>query len=451
MPDIDKPLPDRLPRIAFRRVLAGFSGGADSTALLRLLALARARDGFELKAVHVHHGLRGAEADGDAAFCEALCRELEVPLTVVRLSLPPDCGEGEARDARYRAFREVCRAEGCDALALAHHADDQAETLLLRLLRGSGLDGLAGMRPARPMGGITVLRPLLGFTRRELTGYLEALGQPWREDSSNQTDRYLRNRVRRELLPLMEELAPGAAVRLARTAASLAEDGDALNRLADGLRAEGGPLWLRLAPLERAPAAVRRRALRAWWAAVSGQTLKEHALSYEDTLALETLALGAPDRWLNLPGGVRVYRGANYLHLVPDDWRPPEPAVFDGDTALGGCRLTARPSAGEPGDGRRAQEVPAGWAQGLTLRTARPGDWIRPFGSGHSRPLHDYFQSRRTELPFRRAVPLLCRGDEVLLAAGLGAGDLPPWRAGEAHERLVWTGPMPWAEDKTDP
>lgn len=443
----DSTLPGRFPRIGARRILAGFSGGADSTALLRLLADARARDGFTLYAVHVHHGLRGAEADGDAAFCEALCRELAVPLTVVRLSLPPDCGEGAAREARYRAFREIYLEKGCDALALAHHADDQAETLMLRLMRGSGLTGLAGMRPERTLDGMRVLRPLLGFTRLELTDYLESLGQPWREDSTNRTGRYLRNRVRNELLPLMEALAPGASARIAQTASLLAEDEDALARSAALLLAEnGGSRWLRLDALRSAAPAIRRRALRAWWCGGASETLHEHALSSGDTQKLEALVFGEPDSWLNLPGDVRVFRGERFLHLVPGWETVPEAVPFTGSNVLNGITLTARPSEGSHGDGRLAQETPAGWADGLTLRTARTGDWIRPFGSGHSKPLNSFFQERRVERPFRNRIPLLCRGSEVLLAAGLGAGDIPPWNPAKRHERLVWTGRMPWID-----
>ena len=126
------------------RILVGFSGGADSTALLCLLLDAQPRTGFRVFAVHVNHGLRGDESDADEAFVRAFCTQHEVPLQVFRLSLSPGTGENEAREARYACFREAAQQTGADAIALAHHRDDQAETLLLHLMRGSGLDGLGG-------------------------------------------------------------------------------------------------------------------------------------------------------------------------------------------------------------------------------------------------------------------------------------------------------------------
>ena len=219
-----------LDRIAMRmgeippHVLVGFSGGCDSTALVLLLE----KKQVHLTCVHVHHGMRGEEADADEAFVRDFCRMHDLPLLVYHAQPPEHPSEGWAREARYGFFREAMEQSGAQALVLAHHSDDQAETVLQHLLRGSGLRGLCAMKRETEVQGMRILRPLLGISHHELQSALEEAGQNWREDSSNRSGRYLRNRVRNELLPLMEALAPGASARIAQTASLLAEDEDAL-------------------------------------------------------------------------------------------------------------------------------------------------------------------------------------------------------------------------------
>ena len=210
------------------RLLVGLSGGADSVALLRLLL----EGGKQVDAVHVNHGLRGAESDGDEAFVRALCAQLNVPL-LTYLAVPPENpGEGWAREVRYGFFRQAMAETQADALVLAHHRDDQAETLLMHLLRGAGLTGLTGMAADATVDGMRILRPLLMYSRAELRVYLKNNQQPWREDGSNADHRYLRNALRADVLPLLERLITGAAERIATTAFLLAEDEAALNALA---------------------------------------------------------------------------------------------------------------------------------------------------------------------------------------------------------------------------
>ena len=423
----------RLPDLPEGLLLAGLSGGADSVALLRLLCL---RAGPErLRAVHVNHGLRGEASDGDEAFCRALCEQTGIPLTCVRLSLPEDCGEGEAREKRYGAFRSAYETFGAQALILAHHRDDQAETFLLHLLRGSGSRGLSGMAEYSEWNGMRLWRPLLAFTHKELTDALQDAGQPWREDGSNRENRFLRNRVRNELLPLMEAMAPGAAGHIAAAAGRLAlDEAYWTGETGSFLTEHAGRDWLHIAPWERVHPVLQSRIIRAWWAAAAPETLRERSLSAEQTRA----ALSLPeDGWLNLPGKLRLYRGRHCLHLIPE-------TTGEADGIPAGVSLVREASRGVPGDGVLAQEVPAGWEKDLTLRTMQPGDWIRPFGSGHRRELGEYLRERDIDRPFRNRIPLLCRGAEVLLAAGAGAGDVPAYDPDRPNIRLVWQGPMPW-------
>ncbi|HDQ9214135.1 TPA: tRNA lysidine(34) synthetase TilS, partial [Pseudomonas aeruginosa] len=177
-----------------------FSGGLDSTVLLHLLAqLARSEALPALSALHVHHGLQAA-ADGWPAHCQAVCRSLGIPLRVERVQVAVGGSiEQAARDARYRAF-QANLGEG-QVLLTAQHLDDQAETLLFRLLRGAGLRGLAAMPASRPLGGGRLCRPLLGVSRAELEAYAQTHRLDWVEDPSNQDPRFSRNYLRREIMP----------------------------------------------------------------------------------------------------------------------------------------------------------------------------------------------------------------------------------------------------------
>lgn len=433
------PLPERL--------LIGLSGGADSVALL-LLALQRCA---QVTAVHVNHGLRGNASDGDEQFVRALCSKKQVPLLVYRAVPPEHPSEDWARQARYGFFRQAMADTCADALVLAHHRDDQAETLLLHLLRGAGLTGLCGMSADTTMDGLRILRPLLGFTRSQLQQALTEAGQPWREDLSNQDPRYLRNAIRTQLLPLMEQLSPGAAGHLADTALTLQADEAALQALtAAQLEAVSpGKRYYPLAALYGMPPALQARVLRQWWQQVCPNSFDEHTLSRSQTDALTGLITAKASQQCSLPGRWRIYRGWQYLHLLPPDYtvdpgnQPAVPLTPQG-AALHGIQLRLLPSSGSPGNGRTVQELPRGLLQQCVLRTWRPGDLIRPFGSRGSQSMQDYFTNRHIDAPFRREIPLLCRGTEVLLCAGVGAGGIPAFDPQMDNVRLTWQGDMPW-------
>src|SRR5215207_1700364 len=210
--------PDKVHRTAerygmdLRNLLALVSGGPDSVALLRVVVAL----GGEPVVLHVDHGLRGEESREDAEFVLELCRRLNVRCEVreLRFEEGPNLQE-RARDERYRLANEVATGLGLHTVAVGHTADDVAETVLLNLSRGAGLRGLAGIPPARG----EICRPLIERTRGEVLDYLASLGQPYRTDPTNLTGKYARNRVRLEVVPVLEELHPGAARNLARGAA----------------------------------------------------------------------------------------------------------------------------------------------------------------------------------------------------------------------------------------
>lgn len=226
-------------------VLAAVSGGADSVCLLFLLHELAGELGIRLAAFHLNHGLRGAEADRDETFVRELCSRLEVPLTVIQEDVSGyarenGLSEEEAgRILRYRHLEEAVTVHSCEKIATAHHKDDDAETVLLNLFRGSGLKGLGGIRPVRGK----IIRPLLCLTRREIEEYLAGQGLSWCEDSTNRENRYARNKIRNELLPWVKEnLNEQAVSHILNTSALAAQADEYFTRQAEMIldRDQGG-------------------------------------------------------------------------------------------------------------------------------------------------------------------------------------------------------------------
>lgn len=289
-------------------LLLALSGGPDSVALLDALCLLARSRGFRLVAAHLDHGLRAGSSD-DAAFCAALCRGLAVPLRSGRADVRARAArqrgglEQAARRERYAFLRRVAAEERAAAIAVAHTQDDQAETLLLRLLRGAGATGLGAMR-SRARG---LLRPLLGVSRQLVIAHLRERGLDWREDPTNLDLAQRRNRVRHELLPYLEaRFNPRVREALARSAGLLAEEAAHLRAEADRLleriaHEEDGRLALRRAPLAEAPRALARVALRRALARSGG--LRRVAASHVETLLALLRSPEAAGRRLPLPGG----------------------------------------------------------------------------------------------------------------------------------------------------
>ena len=428
------------------RYLLGLSGGADSTALLTLLT-PEARSGrIRLEAVHVNHGLRGCESDGDEQFCRELCEKEGIPFTAYKAELDGRKDEDSARKARFAFFREKLLQTGADALILAHNADDQAETFLMRLLRGAGPEGLECMRSDENTDGIRILRPLLAIRREEIREALRTDGISWREDSSNGEDIYLRNRIRKELIPALERISENAVEKICLSAGLMANDNDTLDNRTERLIREstrGNILDADVIAAETT--GMRKRVLRKWWS-IQGPRLKEHTLNAAQTEALDRLLISRKGK-INLPGSRYAVRTGRYLFITGQEEKKPDPVPFrTPETAFGSFRLTETPTEGNPGDGKKTQEVPEGFCEGCEIRTRKAGDRIKPFGSSGYRKLQDFLTDRKIEEPFRDRIPLLCRGDEVLLVCGVGAGNIPQWNSDDHPVRLTWIGDMPWAE-----
>lgn len=388
-------------------MLAALSGGPDSTALVAALAAMRRAGALaDLRALHVDHGLRpGSAADADA--CQALCHRLGVPLERARVAVAEGNLQSEARRARYAALRAAAARTGATRIATGHTRSDQAETLLLRLLRGSGARGLSGIPPRRG----AVVRPLIDRSRAEVLAFLRAEGLPWLDDPTNQTPRFLRNRVRAEAVPVLERLEPGLERALARAADLLRDDERALEQRARSLAAEGGRVEARR--LRREPVAVRRRAVRRLWREARGRRADLSAAHVESVLAL--LGRGRPGR-IALPGGVEARFAYGVLEIRR---RPPAPAALP-EVAVPGPGIY--PIPGRPL--RLSVEAAPGAAVDWPLRLGarRPGDRFRPGGGPGSKKLKAWLIDRKVPLEVRDGLLVLAdRSGRVLWLPELDA------------------------------
>jgi tRNA(Ile)-lysidine synthase len=408
------------------RLAVGLSGGADSVALLRVLAEQRQELGLVLHAAHLHHGLRGEEADGDLDFARALAGELGLPFHEARVDVGATAKENAetieeaARRLRYGWFRQLMASGEVEAVATAHTRDDQAETVLAKFLRGAWTEGLSGIHPVIEYPEGRILRPLLRATRAEVEAYLSELGQIWREDSSNRHLTFTRNRIRHELLPLLEGWNPQLREHLAQMAA-LARDEEAwwtaeLARLGPqilmhglparggGRRAAGDGLAIEVSRLASLPTALQRRLLR------SAADQLGTAVDFPSTEALRSLALaGRAGQKLQLAQGLRAERTARELRLAI------LPAALTGE---GAAEVVPEYTVDIPGEvaapalGLRLQieltksERPME-PRFATLRNWRPGDRVRLRYSSTPRKVKEVLERLKVTGSSRALWPVL--------------------------------------------
>lgn len=320
----------RAPSIAGRHVLVAVSGGVDSMVLLHALARLRGAANLTLTVGHVNHGLRGEQADGDEAFVMAAAGELGVPVVQARVE-PRRLREGgskrarptlqeAARRLRWEALETLAEQVDAECIATAHHLDDQAETVLMRILRGTSPEGLGGMEPVSHEG--RRVRPLLDVTRAEIEAFADAEGIAWRDDASNESDAYTRNRLRRHWIPgLSEDFNPQLLRAVARLAETQRRDSAWIQGLVDEIEpdwisAGRDELWLQLDGWAELPEALADRLIaRAVTRSGGGRDLSRSHIDRARAF------LGAPERHeggrrLELPGGLGLVRETKRFRLV---------------------------------------------------------------------------------------------------------------------------------------
>ena len=381
------------------RVIAAVSGGADSVAMLFALYLLRDELGITLEAAHFNHHLRGAESDRDEAFVTDFCGRYDIPLHLGSGRIVPGKKglEAAARDARYAFLR---RLPG--KVATAHTADDNAETVLMRLIRGTGLKGLGAIAPVSG----NVIRPMLTVTRDDVEAFLEEYALPHVEDSSNGTDDFLRNRIRHGILPLMRAENPRIGENLSAMALLLRQDEACLQAM---IPEEQVPDVSRLKAMEPA---LRRRALERF---LKAQGVREpeqiHILQAE-----QLLYHWSPSAAMQFPGGVTI--GRQYDRLVRLECSPELPETrlsVPGETCIGGKRFVSEYATDLEERPDSVLVCPVG---ALTVRSRRSGDTMRL--PGGTRSLKKMYIDRKIPASQRAAVPVLADDRGVLAVFGIG-------------------------------
>lgn len=419
------------------RVVVAVSGGPDSVALLHLLWRWQQEFGFSLHVAHLNHRLR-REAEEEAEFVRRLAQDLGLPVTVGqedvrRLVRGGESLEDVARRVRRRFLLGLAEAMAAEKIALGHHADDQAETVLLHLLRGSGPAGLAGM--AWQQGKF--IRPLLEVTRAEIEAYCAQNGLPYIRDPSNADPAFLRNRIRQELLPLLaEKYNPNIVAALGQTAAILAEEDRyleaELDRFWPALLVPGpeGVIRLRVAALVDLPLALRRRAVRRAFFALVGR--ENNFLTYRHVEEVLGVLLARQGKRLDLPQGVTAAREGEEL-VFSCRRGEPEPASLTwpvcrrlpvpGEIRVGpwliGAEVYRAGEKGGAGLGRWEtqcdfQRLPLP----LFVRFWQPGDFFWPLGLGGRKKLQDFFVDAKVPRPQRRNIPLVVCPQGIVWVVG---------------------------------
>ncbi|MBP3656119.1 MAG: tRNA lysidine(34) synthetase TilS [Clostridia bacterium] len=425
-------------------VLAAVSGGADSMALLHLLCAVRGRLSLRVSCAHMEHGIRGGASLEDMAFVQTACSALGVPFYGERTDAPALAAqlhtgiEDAARRLRYAFLRETAKRIGAQHIALAHHALDQAETVLMHACRGSDVRGLCAMRAAAD----GLIRPLLAAEPGELRGYLVSIGASWREDETNHDAAYTRNRLRHHVLPALEQAYPGAARALARLAAAAQRDEAYFS---DEIRAReiemiplaDGTAILRSA-LEPLPDALLGRVIAR---ALAAAGVSQNAGAIEDIMSM----LRSGGEAVSLSGGAQARLGRTYLCITREEEIAPTPLALSGMTTTPFGAFTVRAALpDETGDGIRAQVIPRRVLEGACVTQRQDGDAFVPFGRHHAKKLKRMMIDDGIERALRGSMPVLRGSCGVIWAVGLRPSEV--CRASETEEQMMvaFSGFLPY-------
>ncbi len=407
-------------------VIAGVSGGADSVCLLFILRILQEETAFSLTAVHIHHGIRGESADADEAFVRNLCEETDVPLLVFHENVPEyakthGLGEEEAgHQVRRQVLTQAADSIGANKIALAHHRNDNAETLLLNLCRGTGPMGLAGMKPVDGRW----IRPLLGVTREEIEAWLDGQGISYRVDETNLEDTYTRNRIRNHVLPYLEENVNARSVehmtdtmeQMRQLDAYVEEETDRYLRQCS--RRDGGELLILKEEYDRVPPALQSYVLH--------RALCETARARQDigavhVRALEGLMENQPGRRISLPYGVRAARVYEGIELSRAGGEACAPADADGaPEGLFRMRIFDRPDPLPvfPTDPYTKWFDYDIINNAVKLRHRQPGDFLAIDRDGHTQTLKQFFINEKIPASQREEIWLAADGAQIMWVVG---------------------------------
>lgn len=433
-------------------LVVGVSGGADSTALLDILA--KLPD-YNLKLIvaHLNHCLRAAESDADEQFCRELAASYKIPFESRRVDVNRTAAEGRlsledaGRRVRIDFFDEIRIKYGATTVILAHHADDQAETILMHLLRGSGTTGLSGMAYKNDRDYV---RPLLDVSRYEIEQYLRCCSLNWRDDSSNIDAKYLRNRIRHELLPVLKTYNPDIRSSLSATAKILGDDEELLAELTRELfsttcKVEERRILCDIARLRSLKRGMLNRILRYAFRQLTG-TLELIGKRHIDAIC-GIIESDRPNSRLTLPHQVLAIRDYDQLSLVLQDYNVYE---TDFELLINGYGYYELPNGTSisveavsqlptyPGTDSACFDLtktPFPW----TVRTFRSGDRIMPFGMTGRKKVKNLFIDRKVPLSERKRIPLFFCGEDLIYIAGVCTSEICRYNGSSATLVLVKT------------
>lgn len=428
-----------------QHLLVAVSGGPDSLALLSLLDRLRLSWSLTLTVVHFNYGLRGAESDGDESFVRTFCQDRGLKVVVQRLRVPQvrdsSSLQAAARDIRYAAMAQLADEVKADRIVLGHTADDQAETMVMWMLRGAGLTGLAGMRYRR---GERIIRPLLSSTKDEILAYLAGERLSYRQDSSNDSSTYRRNRIRHDVLPAIKRVAPAAARILQRQADLLREEEQYLEEVTQDMIAQ----FVKAGPRETQ--ALDRSGFAALSVAIQRRVIRTLLRQYDDQGrasrfdAIESIrrfiTCGKPDAMLSAKqAAIRLKRTVATFDRYRNEirgcdssqrWEQDQVSLsVPSSIRWGKTNQTIHAHLMSRSDAKRAAKVPSRWRglfdadrlRGpLTIRAWRAGDRFCPQGmKGRSKKLQDVFSDLKIDRLERRRIPLLVGPEGIAWIVGL--------------------------------
>lgn len=417
------------------RLVVAFSGGLDSSVLLHLLSEQKALFGFKLEALHVHHGL-SPNADDWASFCQNTCKTLNIPIRVVRVDVAKDSGVGIEAAARHARYQALSQADA-DRIVLAHHQDDQAETLIMQLLRGSGVKGLAAM----PMidSERRLFRPLLDVSRAELLRYATTHHLAWIEDESNQDQRYDRNYLRHALMPVIERRFKSAKKVLARTAGHMAESAELLDDLAamdaacTGLSERDIKQRLPLACLQQLSLPRARNLLR-WWLALN-QLDMPSAARLEEMLSQLLSARADAVIGVKINADTQLRRYQNEVYIESRHNLLPISLLWSGQSHIDlpdGSQLVFERKIGQ---GLAIERL---GIDKLRIASREGGERFRPDANRPTRTLKHLLQEANIPPWERTKLPLIYLQDELAVVPGIGIAAGLEAKAQEAGLLIIW-------------
>lgn len=421
------------------KLLIGVSGGCDSIALLEGLLKLSPKYGWNINVVHVNHHLRGIESDEDARYVAEFCLKRQVPFQIkdvdVRAKRLIVGGNKQAiaRELRYQAFREVAEELNIKKIILAHHADDQVETILMRILRGTGPSGLMGISKKRDWGNLQIIRPLLGMYRKELEEYLEEQHIIPREDASNQSTDYTRNRLRLELIPNLEQQYNPQVKQAILQLGDLIYEEERVwdDWTIDGLNAcskkvSDQEYQIDLPAFLSYPVALQRRMVKLILNCLTDENLPYHSIA-------QVLQLGvhqSPSVWIFLPGGIKGVRSYEILRLTKDyinqredEWFYPLPipgttylpfGVIEAAISTTPVHLDSRESHHKAVFDADELEL-----QQLAVRNRRAGDYISPYGFKGRKRIKALLMEHKIPQSLRGRQPMIVSDQEIVWVPGI--------------------------------